>query len=416
MAFSFKRQDRSVTVFLRTAVLGLLLVLLSTSRSGAPARRHAAALSLSTLLGTAPLQQQPRPPPEPLLRLQPQQQLQQEQYRRLSAEHRRVDLVFGVVAFDPAQCDKGACERTPYVEGVRRWVRSVRMHTDAANTEVTLLTAPGSGSIGADRDFAAWLGRQHVELIEADFRDTASRVAHGERRRFIWCVVRNRWSVIAQVLARRAGQYRYVLMSDTRDAVVQADPFAPARAALLDGAVVFSGEGSGRVRTLAQSRKGLPRTLRCARDATAAQRAMLRNTEPLNAGVTLADAAAFLNFSRALASLIARVTTAECLEVKACTDQGLYNVLVYTEWEARLPHTKRVLLPMERALSYTLGHRPTAPPRDDSGRLLNGAGELPSVVHQYGKGAAGKALRRTSFARKFLEGLREEGPSTKMRT
>lgn len=124
-------------------------------------------------------------------------------------------------------------------------------------------------------------------------------------------------------------------------------------------------------------------------------------------GVTFADAEAFLNFSTALASHIAHTTTAECLAVKDCTDQGLYNVLVYTAWHARLPHTRRVLLPMEKALSYTLGHRREAPRRDGSGRLINEAGEVPPVVHQFGKGSAGRALRRTSFARTFLAGLQK---------
>ena len=39
----------------------------------------------------------------------------------------------------------------------------------------------------------------------------------------------------------------------------------------------------------------------------------------------IGGARAFLNFSAALASLIARVTTSECLAVKDCTDQGAHR-------------------------------------------------------------------------------------------
>ena len=51
------------------------------------------------------------------------------------------------------------------------------------------------------------------------------------------------------------------------------------------------------------------------------------------------------------------VTTLSCLKIKDCTDQGLYNLLVYWRWEHYLPHTKRLIVPMEGGvLSYTLGH------------------------------------------------------------
>ena len=176
-------------------------------------------------------------------------------------------------------------------------------------------------------------------------------------------------------------------MSDTKDAVLQvctplhpplhllctssalrqADPF---RGVDMEGGVVFSGEGAGKVphrrltaasppphrcpvgsprrggaalsplpllrlissaascrarqvRRLKQSKKGLPRTLNCAPpDTGAAARRALGETEPLNAGVTAGDAAAFANFSHALAALIARVTTLDCLATKDCTDQA----------------------------------------------------------------------------------------------
>ena len=58
---------------------------------------------------------------------------------------------------------------------------------------------------------------------------------------------------------------------------------------------------------------------------------------------TLGGARAFLNFSAALAEVISRVTTPACLEVKDCTDQGLYNLLVYLRWE--VPHTRTAPLP-----------------------------------------------------------------------
>eukprot|EP00966_Prymnesium_polylepis_P003817 86780-Prymnesium_polylepis.2 len=161
--------------------------------------------------------------------------------------------------------------------------------------------------------------------------------------------------------------------------------------------MVFSGEGSGKVLTLRQSKKGLPRTLKCAPGASDAERRRLEGTEPLNAGVTVGGAAAFLNFSRAMSRVIRRVTSVECVAVKDCTDQGLYNLLVYLYWGAELPHTGKVVLPMERALSYTLGHKRPCCKVDARGRVLNDAGRVPPIVHQYAKGVAGRILPRTRF-------------------
>ena len=131
---------------------------------------------------------------------------------------------------------------------------------------------------------------------------------------------------------------------------------------------------------------------------------MLLATEPLNAGVTLGGARAFANFSAALAALISRVTTAECLSVKDCTDQGLYNLLVYAHWADYLPHTRKLVLPMERAFSYTLGHKPRAPAVDSDGRVRNDHGDVPPLLHQFAKGRAGLTLSRKSP--RFVEATR----------
>ena len=116
-------------------------------------------------------------------------------------------------------------------------------------------------------------------------------------------------------------------------------------------------------------------------------------------------ASAFLNFSTALSALIARVTTPRCLDVQDCTDQGLYNLLVYTHWDAYLPYTRRIILPIERAPSYTLGHRKGDLHVDADGRIRNDVGQLPPVVHQFAKGSAGKALRRDVRFTAFLSNL-----------
>jgi hypothetical protein len=188
---------------------------------------------------------------------------------------------------------------------------------------------------------------------------------------------------------------------------MQADPFAWVAAAtdtgaLPPGAMVFSGEGAGAVLQLRQSKKGMPRTLQCARGVSDASKKSLPDTEPLNAGVSVGGAAAFLNFTRAMCRVISRVTTAACVAVKDCTDQGLYNLLVYAFWPTELPHTPKLVLPMERALSYTLGHKRRCCNLDPSGRVLNDRGEVPPVVHQYNKGAAGLMLTHSRFARAFL--------------
>ena len=320
------------------------------------------------------------------------------------------DLVFGVVAFRPDGCSQSAhagkqCDRSPYYEGVRRWVRSVRMHVPVERADVLIFTGAAKGSLASDADMARWLGDHGVLLAEGDFADSADRVAHGSPARHVWCVMRNRWFVIADYLEQHAAEYRYVMMSDTKDAVVQADPFSgAARAAQLRGSVVMSAEGgrSTKVPTLRDSRKGVPRTLNCARGVAEKERERLLHTDPLNAGVTAGDARAFANFSRALSRLIARVTTLGCLETKDCTDQGLYNLLAYHFWDEYLPHTRRVVLPIERALSYTLGHKAACCRVDEGGHVLTERGERPAVVHQFNKGAASRTLKRTRFFSKYL--------------
>ena len=159
----------------------------------------------------------------------------------------RRDLIFGVVAFSPANCAgnvhknvRKKCDRSAYNEGVHRWVRSVRMATDASRTDVLLFTGRGQGSLLADAKVSAWLAAADVQVVEAkretsnetrrallgpckhmfltrflhapivattrqqvveaDYEDTASRVGHGDASRFVWCVMRNRWFVISRHL------------------------------------------------------------------------------------------------------------------------------------------------------------------------------------------------------------------------
>lgn len=323
----------------------------------------------------------------------------------------QLDLVFGVVAFDPLSGCGRKCDA--YRKGVLQWMNSVRMHTDAAHTEVTIFTGERRGSVTMDSVLARSLRAGAVRVVEGDFADTDDRVAHHDRRKYVRCVMRNRWFVIRDYLREHAGRYRYVLMTDVRDAVMQADPFSWTPHQDLAGSsgdfdlsqsLVLSGEGSGKVRYLRESKKGVPRTLRCAGNADEQQRGHMLDTEPLNAGVTVGGAVAFLNFTSALSSLISRVTTTECIAVKDCTDQGLYNLLVYLHWDKILPHTRRMILPMEHSFSYTLGHKRRRPTVDQSGRVRNDHGELPPVVHQYAKGSAGQALRSSRF-RSFLKQL-----------
>ena len=348
----------------------------------------------------------PPPPPPPLPRIS--------SARRLVSAPQvgapQVDLVFGVVAFPPADKAKAAASfRAPYLKGVRRWVRSVRQATTAAQTQLLLFTSEGAGALTADAAMARWLAEQRVAVEYGDFADAPSRVAHGAPEKFIWCVMRNRWFVIADYLERHAGRFRYVLMTDVRDVVLQADPFAAALAKnLVDGAqstVVFSGEGAGRVKQLRDSKKGKPRTLDCAGPAPlrAPERQKLLATEPLNAGVTLGGAAAFRNFSRAMAAVIQRTTSAACVGIKDCTDQGLYNLLVYQYWGEYLPHAKRVLLPTERALSYTLGHVTPCCRVAPDGTVLAKSGEAPPILHQFTKAEAGrKLLSDARFRKRYI--------------
>ena len=321
---------------------------------------------------------------------------------------RQRDLIFGCVAFDPRSGCGDGCDRGAYAKAIRRWAHSVRLHTDPAFTDVVLFTGSGHASIEAEPKLAAALRDCSVRTLSGDFFDRPERIAHTDAARHVHCVVRNRWFVVRDFLRAHVSEYRSVLMSDVRDAVVQRDPFAwmphGTNPFSLQHSVVFSGEGSGSVRTLRQSRKGVPRTLQCARDASEVDRQRLLETEPLNAGVTLGGAHAFLNFTAALSTLISRVTTTACLDVKDCTDQGLYNLLVYTHWAEYLPHTRRLVMQMERAPSYTLGHKKSRVRLDANGRVLNDHADVPPVVHQFAKGSAGRALRRASSFMNFLRG------------
>ena len=129
----------------------------------------------------------------------------------------RRDFIFGVVAFDPRVGCGTNC--AAHREGVRRWMASIRRHTRAASVDVALFTGPGRGSIGTSPSTARLLRRAGVRLIEGDFRDNPSRVAHADGTKYMWCVVRNRWFVVRDYLRAHAHEYRTVLMTDVRDAV-----------------------------------------------------------------------------------------------------------------------------------------------------------------------------------------------------
>ena len=119
--------------------------------------------------------------------------------------------------------------------------------------------------------------------------------------------------------------------------------------------------------------------------------------------MTLGGAAAFRNFSRAMAAVIQRTTSAACVGIKDCTDQGLYNLLVYQYWGEYLPHARRVLLPTERALSYTLGHVTPCCRVAPDGTVLAKSGEAPPILHQFTKAEAGrKLLSDARFRKRYI--------------
>ena len=315
------------------------------------------------------------------------------------------DLVIGVLVSNPDGCYRGggtngsSCDMRPVFDGALRWAYSVRRHT-APDTQIVLLTE--RSSFKAVQSFARRLEAQlGVQLVQGDFMDNAERVEHDGTggSRFVWCPMRNRWFVIRDFLRQRMisrqPEYRHVLMSDVRDVIVQRDPFA--NASLLAGTVIFSGEG----RTLRHSRKGLPRTVTCARELGADPDTLkwLQTTEPMNAGVTLAGGRAYRQFVEAFTLLLTKVTTPPCLAVRDCTDQGPYNLLAHWLWNAseHLAHTRRLLLPIERALSYTVSKvRGCCRLDEASGRVLNGEGVAPALIHQYSLGSSAKALSLSS--------------------
>ena len=95
-----------------------------------------------------------------------------------------VDLIFGVVAFNPRGCSGKSCDRQPYHVGLRRWVRSVRAHTNEAQTELMVLTGRGRGSLTTDSKMATFLRSARVGIEEHDYEDDITRVSHIERSRY----------------------------------------------------------------------------------------------------------------------------------------------------------------------------------------------------------------------------------------
>ena len=62
-----------------------------------------------------------------------------------------------------------------------------------------------------------------------------------------------------------------------------------------------------------------------------------------------------------------------------------------------------------QVFSYTLGHKKGVPHVDDDGAVHDETKTyLPPLLHQFGKGAAGKALKRTRFAF-LLQSLLDDG-------
>ena len=100
-----------------------------------------------------------------------------------TAQPRALDLVFGVVAFRPdSGCTQSKhagkqCDRSPYYLGLRRWVRSVRMQLPPERADVLVFTGAGKGSLASDEPTALWLRQQGVRLVEAEYADSAARVA-----------------------------------------------------------------------------------------------------------------------------------------------------------------------------------------------------------------------------------------------
>jgi hypothetical protein len=168
------------------------------------------------------------------------------------------DLVFGIVAFDPVTGCSGKCKPEAYRVGVRQWVNSVRRSTQRDRTEVALFTGKGPGNLVRDTVLARVLRRSSVRVLEGDFDDSNERVAHREPSRHVHCVMRNRWFVIRDHLRSHAHRYRFVLMTDVRDVLLQGDPFqwrpdelqrAGSERFDLTRTVVLSGEGSGATST-----------------------------------------------------------------------------------------------------------------------------------------------------------------------
>lgn len=180
---------------------------------------------------------------------------------------------------------------------------------------------------------------------------------------------------------RREGPFERILLSDVRDVVFQGDPFAHPWAEAVNAVLE---DRRMTVGTCPHAARWITGHLgRAAWEAIA--------DRPIScSGTTVAGHAAMLDYLERLTALLAPYEPGR--PMMAGYDQGVHNHLLHTGRLVGAVATDNA------GPVLTLGYRRGDPDLDPAGNILNDAGGIPLIVHQYDRKPALHALVRARWA------------------
>lgn len=182
-------------------------------------------------------------------------------------------------------------------------------------------------------------------------------------------------------LADCGREYDRILICDVRDVVFQADPFA---FAWPDGVSCALEDPSATVGSC-------PFNARWVREHLGLDALSAIADRPVScSGTTIADQGAMLDYLGRMTGLLVPPTKGECM---AGYDQGIHNHLIHT---GRIP--RLTLFDNHDGPILTLAQTRGEPAVSENGRILNAAGRVPPIVHQYDRKPSLFKLIREQYA------------------
>jgi hypothetical protein len=221
--------------------------------------------------------------------------------------------------------------------------------------------------------FVSWVrgGKRHRTLYEKTFGAAAllgSPRRLDERREALEFALEGlialRHRMYLRALDTVASDATEVLITDLRDVLFQADPFAEP----LRGLEVFLEDASQRIGTCPFNSEWMRQTY--GKDAVQS----LSDKVVSCAGTTIGDRQSMIKYLTAMSTEVERKSRRQLRHVE---DQGPHNWLIYT---GRLGDI--AIRENEHARVLTMGAMPSFE-RDGAGNLVNAAGDVPAIVHQY---------------------------------